>query len=69
MTRIQPECFIEFCKLPNGEVKQYSFWVVDNWNPESVSSESTIAIFLIKPQYKNLAERLEARKANNHLNP
>jgi hypothetical protein len=30
---------------------------------------STIALFLIKPQSTTLAERLEARKVNNNLNP
>lgn len=75
MTRIQPECFIEVWKGEYGFICQehcQTIWQLQS----SISGDehndmygTTIALFLIKPTNIPLAERLEARKVNNNLNP
>lgn len=61
MTRIQPEYFIECYKHINNHIKQYEFWILDDFTPERICSKETVAIFLAKPQSTSLAERLDAR--------
>ena len=67
MTRIQPECFIEQysqLKSPIQPIENLEFELARTRRLEYIR---TIALFLIKPQSTTLAERLEARKVNNHL--
>jgi hypothetical protein len=69
MTRIQPEAFIEVYKHGENDIKQYQFWILKNYYPENKCTENTVAIFLVQEVQTTLAERLEARRVNNNLNP
>ena len=65
MTRIQPECFIQFFKYVENS---YMFQVYPISKVGLAEhNDATYALFKIKPQSSTLAERLEARKVNNNL--
>jgi hypothetical protein len=73
MKRIQPECFIYMWRGSTDFIHQYyplpfkhKNWVLTK---SYLQPHTPIALFLIKPTSIPLAERLEARKVNNNLNP
>jgi hypothetical protein len=73
MSRIQPECFIEYWKGVYTKCNSEGIWKIENLKHCLGATEAlgytTLALFLIKPQSTTLAERLEARKVNNPKNP
>jgi len=74
MTRIKPECFVEVWRentISNITFRSKLLQLKHLYVSLSLSRYTnckTIALFLIKPTTIPLAERLEARKVNNHLN-